>query len=236
MLTSMIEDPASPPIEPAADPPATRAAPAGAMPEAAVPGAAGAPAAAARSGPVGEELPCGADLTALVDQVDSGRLEPVTAHQQHCPDCQAALRDAARSARALGLLAGTDTALPADLIDRVLHEVRRSQPARALLELPVLSRPAVFGALRVHPQVLADLARAAAASNRHVVTVVQCSVAATPGDVIVTMGLLVDGAVPLPELARAVRRLVRRAIQRATGISPIRVELTALDLVWGASA
>ena len=94
------------------------------------------------------------------------------------------------------------------------------------------------GRLTVHWQVIADLARAAAAGHRGV-TVARCRAAAEPAGpadvqppaVHVAMGLLVDGRTPLPRLAASVRRAVRRDVRQATGLVDVTVELAALDLI-----
>lgn len=186
----------------------------------------------------GELLGCGRPVAVLVDQADAGQLEPIDAHQVSCPNCRAALRDAAVSGQALDLLRSARGPTPAGLADRVMREVRGLRTTGGLIELAPSgrSRPGllqVTGGVRVHQQVVADLARVAAAAVRGV-TVAQASATGQPGrpgSVQVTLGLLVDGRTPLPELARRVRRTVRAALRRATGAEQVEVALTALDLL-----
>ncbi len=186
-------------------------------------------------------LGCGARVVALVDQADAGRLEPADAHQAGCRYCRAALRDAAVSQGALELLREARGPVPAGLIDRVLREVRDRRASGSLIELGLSgrSRPGllqVAGGVRVHQQVVADLARVAATAVRGV-TVARASATGQSGQpgraggVDVTLGLLVDGRTPLPELARVVRRTVQTAIRRAVGARQVEVTLTALDLL-----
>lgn len=178
-------------------------------------------------------LACGRPLADLVDQVDAGVLEPADEHQTGCVSCRGALRDAATSSRALDLLRVERPAVPAGLVDRVLRQVRLSQPLRRPVELAGVGSRQLAGRVRVQQHVLAELARTAAAGQRGV-TVTRSSATGTATGLRVALGLLVDGRTPLPALAVAVRRAVRRALRHATDISDIQVELTALDLVDGA--
>lgn len=183
-------------------------------------------------------LACGRPVAALVDQADAGQLEPADTHQTGCPHCRSALRDAAVSQQALALLLSTRGPTPAGLADRVMREVRSQRGTGGLIELGSSGRAqpgllTVAGGVRVQRQVVADLARLAAAAVRGV-TVAQASATGQPdrpGRVEVTLGLLVDGRTPLPELARLVRRTVRAALRRATGAEQVEVALTALDLL-----
>lgn len=182
-----------------------------------------------------ELLACGARIPDLVDQIDAGRLEPADAHQGSCPYCRSALRDAATSGRALDLLREDRGPAPAGLVDRVLHEVRRTRGTTPVLDLPVAGVLQVAGGVRVHLHVLAGIARAAAAGQPGV-TVARSSVAAgrddsQGGGLQVALGLLVDGRTPLPVLASRLRRAVRGALRHATGLQDVHVDLSALDLV-----
>lgn len=191
----------------------------------------------AAPGGASEVLPCGSSVADLVDQADAGRLEPSDEHQAGCAHCRAALRDAAVSDQALGLLRAASGPVPAGLVDRVLAEVGRRRATSQLIEVgptahgQVLLR--VAGGVRVRQQVVADIARAAASGLRGV-TVARASAAGragVPGAVDIALGLLVDGRAPLPQLARSVRRAVRAAVGRAVGSEDVTVELAALDLL-----
>lgn len=175
-------------------------------------------------------LACGRPLAALVDQVDAGVLEPADEHQAGCVSCRGALRDAATSSRALDLLRVERPPVPAGLVDRVLRQVRLSQPLRSPVELAGVGSLQLAGRVRVQQHVLAELARTAAAGQRGV-TVTRSSATGTETGLRVVLGLLVDGRTPLPALAVAVRKAVRRALRHATDIEDVQVELTALDLV-----
>lgn len=187
---------------------------------------------------VPDVLACGASVVDLVDQADAGRLEPADEHQVRCPHCRAALRAAATSRDALRLLDGSAGPVPAGLVDRVMAEVRRTRRPTALLELDVRTGgpDGVRGRIRLHPQVLADLARTAAGEVRgvQVVRAVASGGASTQaggGAVQVRLGLVVDGRTPLPLLARRLRRAVRGAVRAVTGLGELEVELAALDLI-----
>ena len=140
-------------------------------------GAAG-PGAASSAWADADLLLCGRRVAALVDQADAGRLEPVDDHQTGCQHCRAALRDAALSGQALALLRDSTGPVPAGLVGRVMREVRRHRPPGALIELgpaagrsrrgPELVAVQVAGGIRVHSQVIADLARIAATGVRGV--------------------------------------------------------------------
>lgn len=189
-----------------------------------------------------DALPCGVQVAALLDQADAGRLEPADAHQATCPYCRQALRTAATVDRALGLLRATSGPVPAGLVDRVLWRVRQARQDPAVIELSAAdSRTGtrvgrllpVGGGIRVRRQVVADIARAAATTLRGV-TVARAAVRprpGAPGAVEITLGLLVDGRTPLPELARRVRQVVLAAVRSTLGPAEVDVELTALDLL-----
>lgn len=186
----------------------------------------------AEPGGPGDLLACGASVVALVDQADAGRLEPVDDHQAGCPHCRGALRDAATSRSALTLLGDPPGPVPAGLVDRVLQDVRRHRRPATLLELDVRTAGAdgVPGRIRVHPQVVADVARRAAGGVRGV-QVVRATAAGSGGAVQIRMGLLVDGRTPLPLLARRLRRAVRGAVQAVTDVRSVEIDLAALDLM-----
>ena len=175
-------------------------------------------------------LSCGRPLAALVDQVDAGVLEPADEHQAGCVACRGALRDAATSSRALDLLRLERPPVPAGLVERVMRQVRLTGASHQPLELSGAGFQQLAGRVRVHRNVLAELARTAAAGQRGV-TVIRSSATGTASGLRVVLGLLVDGRTPLPTLAVAVRGAVRRVLHHATEIDDIEVELTALDLV-----
>ncbi len=181
-----------------------------------------------------DRLVCGRLVEDLVDQADAGRLEPTDAHQAGCRYCRRALRDAAVSGAALGLLRADNSPVPSALVDRVLRSVRRTRPPAALFELPAGGSSPVPGRVRVSGQLLADVARVAAAGQSGVT--VTRAVAALVGagadrHLRVSLSVLVDGCTPLPELAAGVRRAVRAALRRAVSTDEVDVELTALDLI-----
>ena len=185
----------------------------------------------------GDVLPCGTSVEVLVDQVDAGQLEPAGAHQAACPHCRDALRTAAGLDRALGLLRTTTGPTPAGLVDRVMDRVRQTQGEALLLELPPgphsVGLARVAGGVRVRWQVVADLARGAAAALDGV-TVTRASARARPGvsgAVDVSLGLLVDGRTPLPALARQLRQQVRAVLRRSLRADDVQVDLAALDLL-----
>lgn len=183
-----------------------------------------------------DALPCGVPLAVLVDQADAGRLEPADAHQATCPYCGDALRTAATVNQAMGLLRATTGPVPEGLVDQVMRRVKQTHGDNSLIEVPTSARAGqllVSGGIRVRRQVVADIARVAATTLRGV-TVARAAVQpapGAPGAIEITMGLLVDGRTPLPELARRVRQAVRTAVRRALGPTEVQVELTALDLL-----
>jgi len=195
---------------------------------------------AGRTSAGGDTLTCGVPLAALVDQADAGRLEPADAHQATCPSCRKALRAAATADQAISLLRATTGPVPAGLVDRVMGRVRQTAADTGVIELSAADHRAgrplrVIGGIRVRHQVVADIARAAA-STRRGVTVARAAAQprpGSPGKLEITLGLLVDGRTPLPELARRVRQAVGAAVRRALGPTEVHVELTVLDLLDG---
>lgn len=179
-----------------------------------------------------DRLVCGRLVEDLVDQADAGRLEPTDAHQAGCRYCRQALRDAAVSGQALELLRTDRSPVPAGLVDRVLRSVRSTRPPEGLLELPADGPSPVPGRVRVSRQLLADVARVAAAGQAGVtVTRAVASLVGADRRLRVSLSVLVDGRTPLPELAVGVRRAVRAAMSRAVSANEVDVELTALDVV-----
>lgn len=204
----------------------------------------------------GDALACGTPVGLLVDQVDAGRLEPADAHQSGCPHCRQSLLQAATAGQALALLRATHGPVPADLVGRVMRAVRRTRQPGPLIELAPsgagrergidvtvaggggaaagsATAAGVAGVVRVHQQVLADIARVAAdgLGGARVARSSASGQPGRPGAVAVSLGLLVDGRTPLPELAGTVRRAVRAALRAGTGSSEMQIELTALDLL-----
>lgn len=175
-------------------------------------------------------LTCGRPLADLVDQIDAGILEPRDAHQAGCAFCRESLRDAATSSRALDLLRLERPAVPAGLVQRVMRQIRLTRSASQPVELAGTGFTQLPGRVRVHRHVLAELARAAAAGQAGVV-VTRSTVLGTGSGLRVALGLLVDGRTPLPALAVTVRCAVRSALQHATGLEHVEVDLTALDLI-----
>lgn len=137
----------------------------------------------------------------------------------------------------LGDLRRPPAVTPATLTPRILGGLReRRRPAGAghWLDLdlaPDAGRPAgVLGAVRVRQQVVADLARVAAARQRGV-RVVSSSVAVEAASpVVVVLALLFDGREPLPAVAAGVRKAVRTELGTALALATVEVDLTAVDL------
>lgn len=138
----------------------------------------------------------------------------------------------------LRVLDADEVPTPAGLAERVMHAVRRTAAPGALLDLTARQdRPVVtVGRVQVRTQVLADIARAAAAKvpGVHVVT---SAVGSGADGLAVSLDLVIEPQValgrlqPLPDVAVAVRRSVRRALSHTTGVTRLTVGLRAVDLL-----
>lgn len=146
--------------------------------------------------------------------------------------------DDAGGSALMRVLDADDVPAPAGLADRVMVAVRSTASPGALLDLrPGRDGPVVtVGRVQVRARVLADIARAAAAQVPGV-RVVGSEVTSGPDGLALALDLVVEFELPLarsqplPDVAVAVRRSVRRAISHATGGARLTITLRAVDLL-----
>ena len=125
-----------------------------------------------------EQLPCGVQLDDLVEQVDQGRGEQLTEHEQHCTHCRAAIAEISRLWGSVTALAAEQVEPPADLVDKVMGLVRE-----LALEIWHVVLPGERGSTRIAARVLATVARRAARRVPGVRVVLGAQVNITLGDV-----------------------------------------------------
>ena len=197
-----------------------------------------------------DQLPCGASVAALLDQVDSGRGGERTAHQESCVVCQAALAELTRLWEPLRALAAEPVSAPPALVRRVMGRVRdlAAQPWFAVL-------PDVRGSTRIAARVIAVLAREAAqrvpgvrvalggstrpAAARAAEEATRshrypgAAVGSVGSHVAIDLALATAYGADIPRVAERVRRTVVAEVRAATGVEDVEVNITVDDVLGG---
>lgn len=192
-----------------------------------------------------QQLPCGAGLTDLLEQVSQDRADQRDAHQQSCRYCRAALDEADRSWGPVRSLASEEITVPDGLVDSILRRVHRLAQA-GWMTLQRSGR----GVTRVSAWVVAAIAEATAddvdgvhrvgTSFGRLLDALREAVPAGKGEQTATGGTAyelrdhevaveIDVAVaygrPIPDIAAAIRREVRAEVEALTGL-----DVTAVDI------
>ncbi len=194
------------------------------------------------------ELACGANVDELLEQAADGHARDLTDHQQHCPHCQAALKEFARLWQPVHTLAAEPVTVPAAMKAAVAAQVRK-----LVADVWYTLQLNDGGTLRVAARVVASLARQTARQvpgvkvalgrsthsklaalvdkatfgHRHPnaavgvlgrTAVIDLAVTATYGDV-------------LDDIARNVQSAVITELRRTVGLQTITVNVTIDDIL-----
>jgi uncharacterized alkaline shock family protein YloU len=185
-----------------------------------------------------DQLPCGADIDAMIEQVTDGRAGERTAHQQACPHCQAALAEHDRLWSSVHDLAAGPVQAPDGIVEHVLRQIRglSRDPTHARL-------PGPRGETRIADHVIAVTARvttdsvpgvrAALARSRTDDPDVVAGVAGTSTAVHITLAATYGH--DLYSLAQRIRTTVSRRIRAVTGLHPVEITIVIDDVLepWG---
>lgn len=183
-----------------------------------------------------DQLPCGADIDDIVNQVADGDAADRTPHQAGCPHCQAALAEYDRAFAPVREL----TAQPVQVPDAVLEEVLRrlrgslSDPAYAVL-------PGPQGVTRIAGHIVALTARTATEQVPGVHVALARSEPATGPGTEVTAGVAGSSTAlritvaaawgeDLHALADRIRRAVADAVRATTGLRPVEIDIVIDDM------
>jgi uncharacterized alkaline shock family protein YloU len=178
-----------------------------------------------------EELPCGAEVAALVEQVGDGRAAERSAHQASCPYCQTALDELGRLWAPVDRLARVPVRVPAWLALAVLGRVRErvGGGGRVLLgggrgvtrvSVWALGRMAALAAARV-PGVRAVVGRVVTARGEP---------RSGRPPVAVRLEVVTDYGDSAVEVGEAVRRRVRAELAALAGVDAETVDVTIEDV------
>lgn len=190
-------------------------------------------------------LACGAVVDGLLEQIAEGRCDQRSDHQQHCPHCAAALRELDAIWAPVRHHAAQPVAPPTGLTSLVMHQIR-NLTRDAWQTLQVTDE----GALRVAAQVVARLARLAAARVPGVVAAF--GRARPPNDARAATGeqhyphaaagvlgrtAIVDVAVavtygqPIDEIAHRIQKQVISELRNNLGLERLAVNVSVDDIV-----
>lgn len=159
-----------------------------------------------------DQLPCGADLEALVLQVFDSDPPRDAGHQAGCPHCQAALERLGAVHGTIGRLAAEPVAAPPDLVRQVMHRLRQDENA-------VLVAADERGIVTVSERIVTQVAVRAA---RAVPEVTFASVKLTEGIIAsplrLSVRLVVAFGPSLHDVSDAARTRIRAAVAELVGV------------------
>lgn len=192
-------------------------------------------------------LLCGADPDELLEQAADAPGLLVTAHQQGCVHCQAALVEFDHLLAPLRLLAAESVRPPPHLLEQVLARIRSAlaNPAWAVLDdrdqNGVAARHPARGRTRVAAQVVVEVARVAAGTvpGVRVALAAQDPAAREPGvevgasgsTVAVRVTVAADYGEDLHELGRRIDRAVGAQLYALVGVDVATVTVHVDDVL-----
>lgn len=182
-----------------------------------------------------DQLPCGAAVDDLLEQVADGAGRHRTAHQTTCPHCQAALAEYDRLFEPVRELAAEPVAVPDTVLADVIRRIRGALPDSGYGVLPgpdgltrisgrVVALTARVVTERV-PGVRVALTRSDPADDDAVVAGV-----AGPGTAL-RITIAADYGADLRAIAEQVRAAVDRAVREVTGLEPVQIDVTIDDVL-----
>lgn len=201
-----------------------------------------------------ERLPCGEELSDLVEQVVEGRGGELTAHQRRCQWCPVALEDVARLWRPLIDYRDAELEVPERVVDAIVARVR-NLTSLGWITLQRTSR----GLTRVSGWLVAAIAELAADATprvRRVGTskgrVADTLLAAQPtgarersatggrafeaGDhqAAVDLDVVTEYGASIAEVSERIRDNVRAEVRARTGLEAVEVNVAVIDVEGGA--
>ncbi len=197
-----------------------------------------------------ERLPCGEELSDLVEQVADGRGNERTAHQRTCPWCPVALEDLVRLWGPVREFRDAEVEVPDRVVESIVRRVRH------LVELGWITLHRTSeGITRVSGWMVAAIAELAADATAGVHRVgssvgraAETLRAARPtgsrersavggrafevGDfqAAVDLDVVTQFGPPIAEVGEAIRRSVRREVAQLTGLDVVEVNVRVTDV------
>ncbi len=201
-----------------------------------------------------EQLPCGVELGALVDQVAEGRPPKDSVHEGRCAHCQAALAELGPLWGRVRELAREEVVAPAALVAAVMRSVHAEGGANGGATLPLRDLiprflehallPGDRGTLKIADSVLALIVGREALAVRGVLEL-DSGVSSLPGgssgvelvvdDRVVSarLRLVVELGCSIPDLLARVRRRVEMAVLHMAGLETGSIDITVTDVRSG---
>jgi uncharacterized alkaline shock family protein YloU len=197
---------------------------------------------------VDDQLACGANVDELFEQVADGDAENLTSHQQHCPHCQAAIREFTSLWAPVRELAATPVPAPAELTTAVMNRVRRlvkdvwyTLDVTDLGAIRIAARivatlardtarlvPGVRVALGRSTQAkLAELVEKATLGHRHP----HSAVGVLGRTAVVDLALAVQYGPPIHDIAHEVQQRVIAALRAGVGLQDVTVNIHVDDVL-----
>lgn len=187
-----------------------------------------------------DQLPCGATIDDLIDQVADGDRTRRTAHQDGCPHCQASLAEYQRLWAPVQDLADQHVPVPDGILDHVINVIRTAGQNAGFGLLPT-----PLGTTRIADRVAAVTARVsaervpgvrAALTDEHLSTRREGDgpevVAGVHGSsAAIRITLAVTYGYDLIALADRIRATVSATIRTVTGLEPVEITIIVDDVL-----
>lgn len=189
-----------------------------------------------------DNLTCGADVDTLLEQVADGRGGHLTAHQQDCLYCQAAIGELTALWAPLRALAAVPVPPPPGLTATVMGRIRRvvrdagyslqiTDGGAIRIAAGVVAALARESASRV-PGVCLALGRTARAGNALSGQPRARTAAGVLGQTaVVDLAIAVNHDRPVHDVARAIQRQVTAALRNNLGLQAVTVNVTIDDIL-----
>jgi uncharacterized alkaline shock family protein YloU len=193
-----------------------------------------------------EHLPCGAEVSELIEQVAAGGGDQRSDHQVTCPHCSALLPELERVWAPIGEFTREQVTPPPGLVTVVMSQVRRLVTA-VWLSLRTSSRGTTRVARWVVGRIASLAARQVPGVHQVLSHVADIDTASQPvpaghtrqpgdaGDVgagrtAIHLDLVTQYGESIPAIAQAVRHTVAKRIQDLTGLEVTEVNITVGDI------
>lgn len=176
------------------------------------------------------QLPCGAAVDDLLEQVADGRASELDAHEGRCVHCQAMLRELDQLWAPVRSYAAEPITAPAGLLDGVVRQMR------ALFVDVWHVIPGDDGTTRIGVRVVETIARRAAGRVPGVVTSLSkrgetsASASLAGSSIVIEVCLVARYGLSLTDLARQVRRAAVRELRALTGLDGVVVNVRVDDV------